>query len=153
MKSVHTLILLVADHDIRLLRQDGIGNPVVETSHVTRDDLPDVDFSFPDKMTSFSGHGMSRHNAEPRLTKREKERVRMIGHAVQELTNEWARGGYDRIVIGAPAKVLGLLRDALPNSLAEHLSFDFDKDLVSVPAQELPAHFPDAAGLALRPDR
>lgn len=142
MKAPRTLILLAAARDLRLLRGDGVGKGLEELAHLTWEDLPDVDFEFSDRAPRERGGGLggSLHTIDPRQTEREKERGRMVGHAIRVLGEEWAKGGYDRIVMSAPDKMLGLLRNALPKELADNMAADMDKDLVKIPLHDLPKH-------------
>lgn len=145
MKAAYTLVLLAADHDIRVLRNEGVGKGLIDILHLTRADLPDVDFEFDDGAVRVAGHGMATHSAEPRQTEHEKERGRMAKHAIASLRAEWAKGGYDRVIISAPDKMLHLLRKAMPKDIVPHISADLDKDLVKVARADLPAHFADVA--------
>lgn len=145
MHAAFTLVLLAADHDIRLLRNEGVGKGLIEILHLGRADLPDVDFEFADEPVRTAGHGQTTHNAEPRLTKHEKERGRMAKHAIARLHAEWSQGGYSRVIISAPDKMLHLLRKGLPKEIVPHLTADLDKDIVKVPLIDLPAHFDGVA--------
>ena len=141
MKTPRTLILLAAARDLRLLRSDGVGKGLDELAHLTWDDLPDVDFEFSDRAPrERGGLGGSLHTIDPRQTEREKERGRMAAHAIRVLGEEWAKGGYDRIVMSAPDKMLGLLRAAMPRELAANIAADIDKDLVKIPLHDLAGH-------------
>ena len=141
MHAAHTLVLLVADHDIRLLRNEGLGKGLSDIRHLTRADLPDVAFEFDDQPVRTTGHGMTAHAETPRQTKHEKERERMAKHAIAQLRTEWGQGGYSRLIVSAPDKMLHLLRKGMPKDIAPHLTADLDKDLVKVARADLPAHF------------
>lgn len=145
MHTAFTLVLLAADHDIRLLRNEGVGKGLIEIVHLGRADLPDVDFEFADQPVRVAGHGKASHSAEPRLTEHEKERTRMAKHAISRLRTEWSQGGYNRVIISAPDKMLHLLRKGLPKEIKPHLIADMDKDIVKVALVDLPAHFADIA--------
>ena len=145
MHTAFTLVLLAADHDIRLLRNEGVGKGLIEIVHLGRADLPDVDFEFADQPVRTAGHGQTTHSAEPRQTEHEKERTRMAKHAISRLHTEWSQGGYNRVIISAPDKMLHLLRKGLPKDMKPHLIADLDKDIVKVPLIDLPAHFADIA--------
>jgi protein required for attachment to host cells len=145
MHAAFTLVLLAADHDIRLLRNEGVGKGLIEILHQTRADLPEVDFEFSDQPVRTAGHGQTSHSAEPRQTAHEKERGRMAKHAIARLHAEWAQGGYSRVIISAPDKMLHLLRKGPPKEMVPHLTADLDKDIVGVALADLPAHFDGVA--------
>lgn len=54
-----------------------------------------------------------------------------------------AKGDYDRLILIAPAAMLGLLRQALTPALQKVLYADIPKDLTHVPLDELPGHLED----------
>lgn len=145
MHAAFTLVLLAADHDIRLLRNEGVGKGLIEILHLGRADLPDVEFEFADQPVRVAGHGKASHSAEPRQTAHEKERVRMAKHAIARLHAEWSQGGYNRVIISAPDKMLHLLRKGLPKEIVPHVAADLDKDIVKVALADLPAHFDGVA--------
>ena len=145
MHTAFTLVLLAADHDIRLLRNEGVGKGLIEIVHLGRADLPDVDFEFADQPVRTAGHGQTTHSAAPRQTEHEKERARMAKHAISRLRTEGSQGGYSRVIISAPDKMLHLLRKGLPKEILPHLTADLDKDIVKVALKDLSAHFADVA--------
>lgn len=62
-------------------------------------------------------------------------------HAATAVSDEWARGIYDRIVIVAGPKTLGEVRHALPAALHSHIAAELHKDLVNFSLHDLTAHF------------
>jgi protein required for attachment to host cells len=64
------------------------------------------------------------------------------------LAAEWAKGGYDRIVLVAGPKMLGEIRQDLPRALHAHIAAELHKDLVKIPLHDLPGHFAGAVSLA-----
>jgi protein required for attachment to host cells len=54
---------------------------------------------------------------------------------------------FDDLVIVAPAKTLGDLREVLDKSVASHVKMEIAKDLTQFSAQELPKHLSDAVRL------
>ena len=53
------------------------------------------------------------------------------------------KGDYDRLILIAPAAMLGHLRQALTPALREVLYADISKDLTHLPLDELPSHLED----------
>ena len=62
-------------------------------------------------------------------------------HAATAVSDEWARGIYDRIVLVAGPKTLGEVRLALPAALHSHIAAELHKDLVKFSLHDLPGHF------------
>lgn len=54
---------------------------------------------------------------------------------------------FDRLVIAAPAKSMGELRDGLSRLAKKKLKAELTKDLTNTPAVELPGHFKDVVPL------
>jgi len=145
MKPLNTLILLASEQKLRLLHSTG--GRMIQISHVTQDQMPDLDYEFADRAPRAHGGGLigNQHSLDPRQSEGDKERGRLVKHAVDLLAREWAQGIYDRMVVCAPAKLLGLLRDAMPKELAAHIVADMPKDLVKTPLHDLAGHFTDIA--------
>lgn len=132
-----SLILLVSAHEVKLLRQDSSGGEIREMSHLSGRHLHD----------SHAQSGIAAHDSHGALHGGgrdhgggEKERAKVVAHAIDALRAEWNKGGYDRIVMSAPDKMLGLLRREMPRDLGKHVSAELDKDLVKTPIHNLPDH-------------
>jgi protein required for attachment to host cells len=145
-RSMHipsSLILLVSAHEVKLLRQPGSGSEIVEIAHLSSRHLHDNHTHSGTVPPLSSG---ARHGGDPSQGADEKAHGIVVAHAIDALRAEWSEGGYDRIVISAPDKLLGLLRKAMPADIARHVSAGLDKDLVKTPAHDLAGHL----GAALR---
>jgi protein required for attachment to host cells len=129
MQTPRCLILLVSAHEVKLLRQDGHGGEIAEVAHLTGRHLHDG-----------NGAHEGYHAVDPRHAGQEKERSRVVAHAIDALHREWAGGSHDRIILSAPDKLLGMLRKAMPKDLARHVSTEFDKDLIHIPAHDMAGH-------------
>ncbi|MGB1547872.1 MAG: host attachment protein [Alphaproteobacteria bacterium] len=91
----------------------------------------------------------SRHAMAPRVDWHEfekhlfaKEVAKILNHATQE-------HAFDRLVLVAPPKILGELRNLLDKTTQAHVTAEINKDLTGVPLHDLPVHL-DAA-LKIRP--
>lgn len=139
MKAIATLIVLAADKELRLLRNEGGGKGLDEVVHRRAEGYPDSDVEFADSPTR--GHagrahfGHDEHNAE-----QVEERARFAAHIIEEMSREWAGGTYDRIVLAAAPRLLGVLRDLLPTEMKAHVMAELHKDLVKIPIIDLPDH-------------
>jgi protein required for attachment to host cells len=143
MKAPQTLYLLAAEHSFRLLRthEDGL----VALGGKSAEDFPDVDYRFPAER---QGRGVAVHTEPEAHSKSvEVQRNRLAHHAMAALEAQWAKGGFDRIVLVAGPKMLGDLRDSMPRSLEGHVAGELHKDLMKTPLHELPEHLKDVPGV------
>lgn len=140
MRTVRTLVLLAAEKAARFHLNDGVGKGLVADGGLDAADFPDTDTGWSDRPGRGSaGPGLSRHAFDPHETERDQERARFAAHVVAALEDRAASA--DRIVIAAAPRMLGELRARLPPALAARVVAELDKDLVKVPAADLPAHF------------
>lgn len=144
MKAPLTLFLLAADRDFRLLH--GTVSELTELVHRKADDFADVHNPFGSEAGRSHSGRVSFANQD-RGGPETEERRRLARHAIAALEAEWARGRAERIVLAAGPKMLGELRDALPKALAAHVVAELHKDLVKVPAHDLPPHFDGVPGV------
>jgi len=144
MKTIPTLYLLAGEAGFRLLHSSASG--LAELSTKTASDFPDVAHDFASERGRNHAMGVQFGN-EGGKSDIEIERPRLAAHAADALAAEWAKGGYDRIVISAGPKMLGALRPALPKPVAAVIVAELHKDLMKVAAHDLPAHFKDALPL------
>lgn len=148
MKTPRTLILLAADQDFRLLSSSDASHAPKEILHRDGTAFSDVDVEFaerPDRGHSPVTGVQFSHGA--RQSEDEQERSRFAAHVIDALAKEWAKGGYDRVVISAGPKMLGVLRDKMPAAVKAHVTAELHKDLVKVPGHELMDHLKGAITL------
>ncbi len=144
MKALQSLYLLAADQDFRLLR--GSGSGLVELDHQRADDFPDVRDHFAAQQSRWHTASVS-YDVADRRGRGQEERNRFARHVVAGLEAEWAKGGYDRIILSAGPKMLGVLREVMPKALAAHVAAELGKDLLKTPLHELPSHFDGVPGV------
>jgi protein required for attachment to host cells len=143
MKTPQTLYLLASDHSFRMVHTHEAG--VAALGGKSAEDFPDVDYRFPDDKLS-RGIGVYTGPTAPSKSV-EPARNRLAHHAMAALEAQWAKGGYDRIVLVAGPKMLGDLRHALPRSLSGHIEGELHKDLVKTSLHDLPAHLAEVTGV------
>lgn len=139
MKPIVTLIVIAAEKELRLLRHAGTGKGLTEVVHRHAEGYPDTDVEYTGGQGRSHvagvhfGHGDS--HAE-----QDEERLRFAAHVLEETAREWAGGTYDRILLAAGPRLLGVLRDRMPAPLKAQVMAELDKDLVKVPVIDLPDH-------------
>lgn len=147
MKSVDTLILLANEHDLRLLTHAGKGQPLLQIAHHGVAEWADATRRYADR------EGRMRNGAGPisaldrSTSEREQNRQHFASHVLQVTSDEWATRRHDRLVIAAPAKMLGQLRATLPAELKKALQADLDADLLHLALDRLDDHLKDVIAL------
>lgn len=95
---------------------------------------------------SFSSAGSGRSSVEPHedpmMIEREHFARELIGHLDQGATEH----AFGKLILIAPAKMLGMLREHLPPALTEKMVAGVPKNLIKLPAEDIRAHI-----LALMP--
>jgi protein required for attachment to host cells len=146
MKPVRTLILLANEREARMLENEGVGKGIHQVRHLDRTQVSGDDIAYSDQPgRSQPGVGASHHGVEPSSSEVRQNRERFAADLTQVLGAAWAKGGYDRLVVSAPPKMLGALRDVRPASLTGALLGELDKDLLHTPVDALAEHFTDFA--------
>ena len=142
MKPIITWILLADGTQARIACNNGPGRgvkPVFEETLHGRN-LPGREINSDRPGRTFDSHGKGRHAMEPPTDPRENEKQHFIRDLAALLDKEAKRGRYDRLVLVAPPKALGYLRDALSDQVRGRITGEINKDLVHLPIQDLPRH-------------
>ncbi len=142
MKRITTWILVADATQGRLFCNDGPGRGIAPISDaVLRGrNLPGREIMSDRPGRTFDSTGQGRHAKEPRTDPREVEKQRFAHQLAAMLEDELNQGKFDRLVLVAPPKALGQLRDELSKSLRAKVSAELAKDLTHLPAQELQKH-------------
>lgn len=140
MRAKRTLILLANEKAARFLVNDGVGHGLSELSAFAASDFDDTDTRFSDRPgRQNAAPGMARHGFEPHTPERDQERMAFIAHVVERTAAAWT-DGFDRLVVVAAPRMLGALRQALPDDLKAAVVAELDKDLLKTPILDLPGH-------------
>lgn len=96
---------------------------------------------------SFDRFGAGRHAMEVEEDWRSHQR-RLFAKALNEELERHAQdNAYDDLVVVAPPKFLGLLRDAMGKNVERRLKAEVGKDLTHIEPQHLPEHLSDVMPL------
>ena len=146
MKPVRTLVLLANDGTARLLVNEGVGKGLARITSLDADQAirAEAHEFADDPGRSSAAPGMARHAYAPHADEEEQKRAAFAAAVIGLLDGQWRKERYDRLVIAAPPKMLGELRDRL-GELAARLHGDLAKDLTKAPVAKLPGHFADIA--------
>ena len=80
----------------------------------------------------------ARHAIEPKTDPKEAAKEDFIRYVAEQVQS--AQEDYDDLVLVAPPRVLGQLRETLAKSVADAVTRDLAKDLTKVPDHELSEH-------------
>ncbi len=73
----------------------------------------------------------------------EQEKRLFARDVAKYINNAAERKSFDQLVIVAPSKIMGELRDSLSQGARKKLKAELTKDLTNTPPPELPAYFKD----------
>jgi protein required for attachment to host cells len=142
MKPVRTLVVLANDREARFLENDGVGKGLHQTRHLDREGLVSADIAYAAQPgRSQAAPGGARHGMEPSTPEDDQNRARFAAALAAEVDKALRKGGYDRLIVSAPAKMLGALRAKLPHDAQAKIAADLSKDLIHIPVADLPRHF------------
>lgn len=143
MKPINTWIIVADGARARVLANKGMGkglSPVsdlnFEGDHSARRDI------MSDKPgRSFESASPVRHAMEPSSDPHGILKERFVAHLSDVVSQR--HDEFDRAILIAPPKVLGLLRKALPPVVRDKVYHELAKDLTNLPNAELPEHLED----------
>ena len=149
MKPIRTLVLVAGEESARFFMNEGAGKGLSALCDLSISQFADANVDYSDRPGRQTGGpgNMARHGFDPHDTVDEQERARFAKRVAEALDQEWAQAKPDRLVVAAPAKMLGLLRDLIKGAPAAALHADMAKDLVNVPVHDLPGHFAEVLPL------
>jgi protein required for attachment to host cells len=144
MASERTWVLVADGSRARILqkREDGgrkqlrtiegmtFAHDLPKTSEVVRDRLP----------RTFESVGNTRHAVATEVDPHREEKRKFASELVAALDAELVKKSFDRLVVVAPAQMLGDLRSALSPALRERTTADVVLDLTKVPDIEIASH-------------
>lgn len=142
MKSITTWILVADGSQARIASHAGPGRglePVFEDLMRGRN-LPGREIMADRPGRAFDSAGRGRHAMEPVTDPRAHEQQTFIKEVADLLDKESKQGRYDRLVIVAPPKALGYLRQELSDHVRAKVTGELDKDLIHVAIHDLAGH-------------
>lgn len=138
MQTVVTLVVLAGEHRVRLLQNSGLGRGLTEVDALDRWTLEEQREGLEGREAMTGG---GQHVFEPRFQVEERQRRLYAEDVVWALTERLASEPFDRLVIAAGTRMLGLLRTALTPELRRRHVFDVERELVDLPPEALAPYF------------
>ena len=86
------------------------------------------------------------HAIEPRHDPHDYEKEKFGRHVAEIINQAAGRKAFDRLILVAPPKALGVLRGALDSHAAKRVVAELHKDLVRTPNGQLASHMREALG-------
>ncbi|HUZ75925.1 MAG TPA: host attachment protein [Stellaceae bacterium] len=85
-------------------------------------------------------HSPARHAIEPRHDPHEERLAAFVGSVAAYLNEQSAAKAFDHLILFAPPRALGQIRDMLDDSAKAKVSAQAAKDLTKMPLEDLPKH-------------
>lgn len=91
---------------------------------------------------SFDSLGQQRHAMEPHDSPKHHEAVNFAHRLGAHLAQAQQRGEFEHLILVAPPKFLGLLRQQLGDELSRKVTVEIDKNLCALDNEQLHEHLP-----------
>lgn len=142
MKRTMTWILIADGTRARIAWNDGPGRGVqfLDRAELRGRNRPGREIMSDRPGRTFDSAGQGRHALELPTDPREHERQVFLNDVAALLDREHQRGRYDRLVLVAPPKALGTLRDALSDAARAKVTGEIDKNLTNIPVHRIAEH-------------
>jgi protein required for attachment to host cells len=140
MKPTTTWIVIADSARARVMQNGGPdkGVQAVQGLMFEGDHSPSSEITADKPGRAFDSVGNARHAMEPSSNPHDELKAQFVRQIVGEL--EMRVDAYDRLILVAPPRALGLFRKALPAAVASKVTGELDKDLTHLPNAELPSH-------------
>lgn len=145
MKKIVTWIVLADSARARVVSNEGPGRGVITAPDKVFQgaNLSGREIQADRAGRTFDSAGQGRHAMEPRTDPRDVAKQDFIRQVAAFLDDENNRGAFDRLIVVAPPKALGLMRAALSEQVKSRITGELNKDLIDVPIRELADHLGD----------
>ena len=142
MKPVTSWIVIADGAHARVFENKGPGKGLTplpgEEAHHGHRPSREIDADRPGR--SHDRFGPGRHAMEPPSDAHRSEKQRFADTLAARLNAKALAGSFDRLILVAPAKTLGDLRNALSKETRARVHAELSKDLTHTPTQDLPRH-------------
>ena len=88
----------------------------------------------------FAGRGGPGHGFEPRTTPHDKAARRFVDRVAAAVGEAMDQGAFQRLILVAPPRALGELRDSLPDAVRDRIVGELDLDLTKASVDSVRAH-------------
>lgn len=139
MKKNHLWILVCDGGRARVLARSSPGAALAPVAGLTRAvELPrSAELGSERPGRTHESHGAARHAYEPRSDAHDKLEAEFLEGILADLDSRRQKGEFERLVIVAPPRALGILRTKVPSSLSSAIVAEIDKDLTKTADGEI----------------
>jgi protein required for attachment to host cells len=92
---------------------------------------------------SFDSHGQGRHAMEAKLSPKQQERLSFVHQICDRLDSAVEQGRYQQLILVATPSLLGLLRKHVSTDTEKRISYELDKNIAQLSAEQIRKHLPD----------
>lgn len=131
MDATITWILVADGSHARLFEQRGAGHPIHEMDEsyeAPNLKAREAERDKPGRASDNTQMSPGRHVYEPPTDPRDKQRHRLMAEVMEGLNRHALRNDFDRLIVCAPAKAMGSVRQQLPKPVAEKIVAEETKD-------------------------
>ena len=100
-------------------------------------DIPSAAFN-----SSADKNGQSRHHTSGKTDMRQQQSLRFASDIVKQLKRSQENCAFSSLILVAPSKFLGILRQQLDNNLEQSISYELHKELTQLDVDKIRAHLP-----------
>lgn len=149
MKSIKTWILVADAAHSRIFENLGPGKGLRELPEEAREQTvpPTREIGTDRPGRTHDSAGTSRHAMAPRADWHDQASENFAKALGEHLNAARLKNAYDRLILVAPPKSLGLLRDALTPRTAAVVAAEINKDLTSRSLAEIETHIAEVAAI------
>jgi protein required for attachment to host cells len=149
MNQTRTWILVADGGRARILETTGKRQEVhaVVGSESRLDNPPSRELGRDAPGRVYESVGSTRHAVEPRRDPHKALEALFASQLATMLADYSARESFDRLIVVAPATMLGNLRKMIQPQVREKIIAEIDKDLTRVPNNEIASHVERAIGV------
>ena len=147
MKPTRSWIVIADGSQARILENHGPGKGLIplpaEAMHKTSRPSRDINTDRPGRRRDRVAQGavmQGRHTMDPSSDPHREEKRRFADLLAEHINEAALKHSYDRLILVAPAKTLGDLRQALSKEAAAKLDGELSKDLTKISDHDLPGH-------------
>ncbi len=148
MKAIRTWILVADGTRARVLESTGPGRRLTAHPELTfSHELPRHEPGGSDRGRAFESASPTRHAVEPKSDPVRQSKHQFAIELADMLAGKLTEKAFDRVVLVAPAPMMGDLRTALDAPVRAVVSGEVVADLTKVPDVEIAKHLGDVPGL------
>jgi len=92
------------------------------------------------------GGNQQRHAMPPSTEPHEHAQVEFVDDVISYLTNKRNDGKFDNLIVVAPPKIMGEIRQKMSKPVKQALDGEITKDLTKLPLNDLPEHLSGTGG-------